>query len=463
MDKKSSILIIDDDRHLQMALETYFGDRYHLFFAINAREAMEIIRGHTVDVILLDIDLGEENGLDLIDPIKNEGSLSEIVMLTASNEISDAVQAMKMGAFDYITKPFEADALEVAIRKALEKIRVETRISLLEEDIGRLRKFEDLIYTSSRMQEVVETITRVAPLESTILIKGESGTGKELVATAIHRNSTRKDGPLVSINCASVPDNLFEGEMFGFEKGSFTGAVQTRRGKMEMANGGTIFLDEVSSLRSNGQASLLRALEHKEIERVGSNKKINLDIRIIAATNRDLKEFIREGKYREDLYYRLNVIPIEIPPLRERKEDIIVLINHFIKKYNYILSKNILGIEADAIKPLIRHQWPGNIRELENLIERLVALGKNDRYITADVLPLEIVMPENPLVEEDETLSLEAGKRQFERELIIAALERAKWNRKLTAKILGIHVNTLLKKIKDLDITPPPAGYPGTR
>ncbi len=456
MKEKPNVLIIDDDQNLIVALNTYFGKKLNLNSAVNGKEAMGVLKTEPVEVILLDIDLGEENGLDLIEPLKNESSFSEIIMLTASNEINDAVRAMKMGAFDYITKPFEVDTLEVTIQKALEKIQIETRISLLEEDIGRLKRFEDLIYVSSKMQRVVDTIKQVAPLGSTILIKGESGTGKELVAIAIHRNSSRSDGPLVSVNCASIPDTLFEAEMFGFERGAFTGAIRTKRGKLEMANAGTIFLDEVGSLRANGQASLLRAIERKEIERVGSTRKIKLDIRILTATNRNLPEMVKEGKFRKDLYYRLNVIPIEIPPLRERKEDIVILVNHFIKKYNYILSKNVLGINADAIRPLIRYHWPGNVRELENLIERLVALGKNDSYIGVDALPLEIVMPENPLLDDGDTLTLEAGKRQFERELIIAALERAKWNRKLTAKMLGIHVNTLLKKINNLKITPPP-------
>jgi two-component system, NtrC family, response regulator AtoC len=455
MTNKPNILVVDDDQGLLDALNMCFSKTFNMHNALNSNEALQVLKSTSIDVILLDIELGVENGLDLINPLKNESSFSEIIMLTACDEVFEAVQAMKNGAFDYVTKPFEVDTLEIAIFKALDKIRTETRVVLLEEDIGRLKKFEDLIYTSAKMQAVVDTIRAIASLDSTILIKGESGTGKELVARAIHRLSNRSKGPLVTVNCASIPDTLFESEMFGFERGSFTGAIQTKRGKMEMASGGTIFLDEISSLRKNGQASLLRAIEHKEIEHVGSTKKISLDIRIVSATNRNLLEMVAEGNYREDLYYRLNVIPVEIPPLRERKEDILVLVNHFVKKYNYILSKNIPGIDAEAIKPLIHYHWPGNVRELENLVERLVALGQNGKYIGIEAMPLEISVPQNPFEEEDEPFSLEANKKQFERELIIAALERAKWNRKLTARILGVHVNTLIRKINSLKISPP--------
>ena len=455
LQNKPFILIVDDDENLLNVIRECMGEEMNLHFARNSEEAFQILKDNNIDIILLDIDLIHENGLDLIAPMKESNPFCEIIMLTASNEVYDAVKAMKKGAFDYITKPFEREQLEAAIQKAEDKIQVERKISQLEENIERLQKFENLIFASPEMQIVVDTIRKIAPLDSTILIKGESGTGKELAASAIHNQSKRCSAPFVAVNCASIPENLFEAEMFGFEKGSFTGAVQTKVGKMEIANEGTIFLDEVSSLGPGGQASLLRAIEHKEIERVGSVRKIPLDIRIIAATNHDLKEMVHNGDFREDLYFRLNVIPLEIPPLRSRKDDITVLVKHFIKKYNYILNKKIPGLSKEALKILLRYQWPGNVRELENLLERLMSLGRDKAEIGVDALPMEIVMSDNQMLEEEKVLSLEESKKQFERELIIAALERADWNRKSASRILGVHVNTLLNKMRSMAITPP--------
>lgn len=457
MNRNPNVLAVDDDVNICLLIKAALGDKYNLFSATSVNDALQILQTENIDIVLLDIVLNGENGLSAIQPMKDISKFTEIIMLTGSSRIQDVVQAMKLGASDYLHKPFAIEELMLAMEKTVNKISADDKISLLEEDIGRFKKFADLVYVTPVMQKIVDTIKQVAPLDSTVLIQGESGTGKELVAQAIHNNSKRKDGPFIAINCASIPDTLFESEMFGFEKGSFTGAIQTKKGKFEIANGGTIFFDELPSLRAAGQASLLRAIENKEIERVGSTRKINLDIRIISASNRSLHDLVREDKFRADLYYRLNVIPLEIPPLRERKDDIESLVSYFIKKYNYILGKKIENLDSDALEALKKYDWPGNVRELENLIERLIALtnGDSDPIIAIDRIPLEIIMPENSLINSNETLNLESGRKQFERELIIAALEKVNWNRTLTSKMLGVHVNTLLKKMSELRITPP--------
>ncbi len=455
MDYNSNILIIDDDKTISFLIISALGDKYNIFSAEKIKEAVNILKDESIDVILLDIEIGSENGLEAIPILKNESKFSEIIMLTGSSKIKDVVTAMKLGAFDYLHKPFELSELNLAVEKALLKINTDNKMTALEEDIGRLKKFEDLIFSSPIMEKVINTIKTIGPLDTTILIKGESGTGKELVAMAIHNNSKRKNGPFVAVNCAAIPENLFEAEMFGFEKGAFTGAIQTKKGKFEIAHGGTIFLDEISSLNIEGQASLLRSIERKEIERVGSNRKIAVDIRILAATNKNLPDMVQEGKFREDLYYRLNVIPIDIPPLKDRKEDIKILVSHFIEKYNFVLGKSVSGADEGFLQYLESHNWPGNVRELENIIERSVALCPDSTKISIDNLPIEIIMSQNPLVEDSEPITFEASKKQFEKDLIIAALEKSKYNRTVTARMLGIHINTLLKKINDLKIIIP--------
>jgi DNA-binding NtrC family response regulator len=370
-----------------------------------------------------------------------------------------AVKSIKLGAYDYITKPFEADDILSAVERVLEKQTLERQVDYLRLEMAHQLGDRQILTQDPSMLGVLDLIKRVATTSSSVLITGESGTGKELVARSLHLGSERRKESFVAINCAAIPSELMESELFGHERGAFTGAHSRSVGKFEYANGGTLFLDEISALRLELQAKLLRVIQEKEIQRLGSNRSIKVDVRIVAATNTKLEENIQKGTFRRDLFFRLNVIPIRLPSLRERKGDVRLLAQHFLKRFNLQLRRQIPGFTSQAVDALERYPWPGNVRELENLIERLVVLGRDNEPISHDDLPLEILLdsplPQQALLPEKDGLL--KARDSFERQFILKALKRAQGNQSEAARILGIHRNTLIQKMKALDLreTPP--------
>ncbi|MFA6169845.1 MAG: sigma-54 dependent transcriptional regulator [Candidatus Margulisiibacteriota bacterium] len=446
----SKILVVDDEKSMRESMKMLLEGRYELHFAASGRDAIEIVKKHSIDLVLLDIHLPEIDGIEVLRIIKGLDDSIEVIMITAVVMVGKAVEAIRSGAYDYITKPFDIQALQEQVEKVLEKRSLAKENYSLRTIIGKDHQFEKIVGSSEKIKEIFGVIEDVAQSNATIIITGESGTGKELVARAIHNRSPRKDKLFVAVNCAAIPENLLESELFGHEAGSFTGAAERQLGKFEIANGGTIFLDEIGSLPLAMQAKLLRAIQEKEIERVGGQKPIPVDVRLISATNSDLREEIKNRKFREDLYYRLNVIPIHLPPLREREEDIPLLANHFLAKYNREFGKKIRGIKKEVFPFLINYDWPGNVRELENLIERLVVLTK-EGYIEAKKLPHEIKGEEGCETGYNET-TLSRAVKKFEIDFIKQALEKTGGKKGQAAKILGIHRNTLLNITKKLKI-----------
>jgi len=357
-----------------------------------------------------------------------------------------------LGAYDYITKPFDMEEILSIIDKIMEKQKLVKEITYLRSELKESIMFDTIVGQSAAMKQIYELVIEMGKNDTNVIIYGESGTGKELIARAIHFNGIRKDKPFVAVDCASIPDNLLESELFGHEKGAFTDATSQKIGKFELASGGTLFLDEISNLKLDMQSKILRAIQEKEIQRIGSNKNIKVDVRIICATNIDLKEAVAKNKFREDLYYRINVVPIYLPPLRERKEDIPLLVKHFIQKYNKKLNKDIQGITDQALDLLMNYSWPGNVRELQNLIERLVVLTK-EKLITHKHFPLEILLSTANLQEEDkQQLSLRHVRNEFEKQYILGILAKVNWNQIEASKILNIHRNTLIFKIRKLKL-----------
>jgi two-component system response regulator AtoC len=367
---------------------------------------------------------------------------------------------MKAGAYDYVIKPFEPDEILLLVRQAAQHRLLEREVRYLRSEFDRAHGFDALVGRHARMARLYELIAQVAPTHVTVLITAESGTGKELVARAIHRQSLRRDQPFVAVNLAAIPDTLLESELFGHEKGAFTGAHARKPGKFELAHGGTLFLDEVGSLRIDLQAKLLRALQEREVERLGGVRTIPVDVRIIAATNIDLKQAVRARTFREDLFYRLNVVPLSVPALRERKEDIALLVDHFVKKYSREFKKDVRGVSQGALPALEAYDWPGNVRELENVIERSVALATRPVILLED-LPLDLAMHEpgqSRSVGEPSPLSLKEARERFEQAYVLRALEREDWNQSRTARILGVHRNTLIARLAAWGIRPPSRG-----
>ncbi|MCX5750975.1 MAG: sigma-54 dependent transcriptional regulator [Candidatus Saganbacteria bacterium] len=439
---KSSILIVDDEPSMRETAQMLLKDKYQVYTAKNGKEAIDIVKKKNLDLVLLDVRMPEMDGIGVLEQIKGIDESIDVIMITAVLTVNTAVAAIKKGAYDYLTKPFDIAALEELIKKTMEKRKLVKENLFLKSIVSEEHFFEKIIGKSKNMKEVFQLVRDAAKGNSTILISGESGTGKELVARAIHSQSHRKNNLFVTINCAAIPENLLESELFGYEKGAFTGAFERKIGKFEVADGGTLFLDEISSLPKFMQGKLLRTLQEKEIERIGNPKPIKIDARIIAATNRDLKEEVKKNKFREDLFYRLNVIPILLPPLRERKDDIPLLINHFLEKFNKLLQKKIKGLTKAALRAFESYDWPGNIRELENLIERLVVLGKSD-LIDVDVLPPEISGKNQ--TENLSDLPLKEATLKFEAAFIQKVVEKAGGNKTKAAKMLGVHRNTLLQ------------------
>jgi DNA-binding NtrC family response regulator len=447
-----SILVVDDEVNVIESFKRILEDDYRVLTATNGEEALEKVEKENLDIVLLDIKMPGMDGIEVLRRIKKMSENVDVIMVTAVKTMRTAIEAMKLGAYDYITKPFDVDEVIVSIKRALERRCLTREVSYLRSEVAKPVKFDNIIGASEKMRQVYEIVSEMTKNDATVLIYGESGTGKELIARAIHFNGLRKDNPFITVDCASIPENLLESELFGHEKGAFTDATSQKLGRFELANHGTLFLDEIGNLKLDMQGKILRTLEEREIQRVGGVKTIKIDGRIISATNIDLKKAIKEGKFREDLYYRLNVVPIELPPLRERKEDIPLLVRYFLMIFSREFGKRIKDISPEAIEFLVNYRWPGNVRELRNVIERLVALTKEE-VISHKRLPLDILLTvdtgEANIGEEG---MLKEAREQFERQFILGVLEKVNWNQTEAARILGVHRNTLMLKIQNLSI-----------
>ena len=438
--KDTAILIVDDEQAIRDSLCNWFKvDGYEVDTAQDAKMALKKLQERKWDIILLDIKMPGMDGMELQKKIKEIDPDLIVIMITAYASVDTAVQALKEGAFDYITKPFDPDDLSHLIRNAITQHTLATENIQLRHKIDELSKFDEIVGESPAMKRVYELIETVAQTDSTVVIHGESGTGKELVARAIHSNSPRRYFPIIPVNCGALPEGILESEIFGHEKGAFTGAQYRRKGKLEMADGGTLFLDEISSISMKTQMDLLRALETKQFTRLGGSQEIKVDFRVICATNQNLEKMVEEGTFREDLYYRINVFSINLPPLRERRSDIPQLTKHFLQKYSMAMNKQISEIDSEAMDLLVRYGWPGNVRELENAIERAMVVGKPPR-IRAEDLPFQLSARKDiPSAD-----SLE----EVEKAHIQNILERLNWNITRSAELLKIDRVTLYNKIK---------------
>ncbi len=452
------ILVADDDPGIHEAFQAALGASYDLLQARSGQEALTILAARDVNLILLDIRMPGMDGIEVLRQMREVNDDAEVIVVSAVRSLKTAVEAIKLGAFDYVTKPFDVHEILALIKRVLEKQALVKEVLYLRAEVDREHLFDNLVGKSPPMQAIHEIIHRVADNNATVLLTGESGTGKEVLARTIHARGNRAPKPFVAVNCAAIPAELLESELFGHQKGAFTGAIQTKIGKFELANGGTLFLDEIGGMRIDLQAKILRAIQEREIERVGGTRTMKIDLRVIAATNRDLKKMVEEGLFREDLYYRLNVVPIELPPLRKRREDIEPLVHHFLAKYNREFNRRLQGISPAALQTLRDYDWPGNVRELENMIERAVALASGE-VITRKDLPLEILLfgKENELLEEarKEGLALREAREKFEALYIISVMERVQWNQTEAGRILGLHRNTLAAKLERLGIREP--------
>ncbi|MDX1386162.1 MAG: sigma-54 dependent transcriptional regulator [bacterium] len=449
---KSQILIVDDEVSILRALDRFLSDQgYRVTLCDNYKSGLQALSEGFYDLALVDLKLGSDSGIDLIEQIQKISPQTSAIIMTGFGSIESAVDAIKAGAFHYVTKPFEFADLLNLIKKALEHKKVNQENKILKKQLKAKYGFENIVGTSAGLKSVFELVQRVADTDSTVLILGESGTGKELVARAIHYNSGRSQRAIVPVNCAAIPENLLESELFGHVKGAFTGAVTTRMGRFEMADGGTLFLDEIGDMSPKLQVKLLRVLQERRFEAVGSNRSVEVDVRIITATNKNLEVGVAEGWFREDLFYRLNVIPIKIPPLRERKEDIPLFVKHFVKKYSEEHQTPAPDLSGTVMDQLMEYAWPGNVRELENLIERLVILYPG-QGIPSDSMPIRVGQPGEKITTSvqipEEGISFKNVVNDFENELIMKALEKTSGNKNKAASLLKLNRTTLVEKIK---------------
>lgn len=451
MRKDVSILVVDDEEIVRESLVEWLReDGYYAEAAADGFEALRKLEEKQWDIALVDLKMPKMDGIELLEKIKERSPDTQVIIFTAYATVHTAVQAIKKGAYDYLVKPLDPEEVSLLIQKLLKSQQLAKEVSYLRKELTKQYKFHDLVSKSPKMQQLFELARTVAKSNSNVLILGESGTGKELLARAIHNESPRANGPFVAVSCVAIPDSLLESELFGHEKGAFTDAHAQRKGKFELADGGTLFLDEIGDISPKMQLALLRVLEEKEFMRVGGSKPIKVDVRIIAATNRDLKKAVEEGRFREDLYYRLNVITIQLPPLRERKEDIPLLVQHFIEKFNIQMGKKVQKISDDALRILMQYDWPGNVRELENTIERAMVITKGD-VIQPEDIQLQALGANHPSPAVDK--SLEAVERAH----ILRILNETGWNIQRSAQILGIDRTTLYNKIKKYGLQRPQA------
>ena len=447
MRQRRKILIVDDEQPVIDSLQLLLEPDFDILLAPNGESALQLIKQKPVDLVFLDITLPGISGFEVLKEIKLYDESLEVVMLTADEKVKTAMRAMELGAFHYITKPYDKDDILLITRRVFEKKNMADEITSLRDEVKQHDAFFGMIGHSPQIQNVYKLITKVAGTDSTVLITGESGTGKELVAKAIHHQSPRREAQFKAINCGAIPEHLLESELFGHEKGAFTGASERKIGKFEMANGGTLLLDEITAMSQTLQVKLLRVLQEQEIERIGGVKCIPIDVRIIAATNGFIQRCIEEGSFREDLYYRLNVIRVHLPPLRERSGDNILLAEYYLKYFSKKFRKSIKEFSSEAKQVLQTYPWPGNIRELRNIIERIVVLT-DSQVLGIEDLPLDLTLPQTAFsMESEENFSLKDTIDGYERKVILSILERVRWNQTRAAEILGIHRNTLLAKL----------------
>ncbi|HEY7319176.1 MAG TPA: sigma-54 dependent transcriptional regulator [Candidatus Binatia bacterium] len=445
-----TILVVDDDPYIQAAL----GDRleslgYHVIRASDGKQALECIEHQDPQMVFLDIEMPGMKGLDVLREIRTRGKDFPVVMITAYGSVDLAVEAMKDGAYDFIPKPFKANHIALVVEKAMERQRLRREKEVLSEEVDK--RYRLVAGTSAVLNTAINGAKKAAGSKSTILLLGESGTGKELFARAIHGWSERKDRPFIAINCVGLSKELLESELFGYEKGAFTGANQLKRGKIEIANGGTVFLDEIGDISEELQAKLLRFLQEREFERVGGTQLIRIDVRIIAATNRNLENAVKGGRFREDLYYRINVVPIVLPPLRDRKEDVPALAQFFMQRFSLESKKHFIEISQEALDALHAYDWPGNVRELANVIERAVVLGQPPAIQVEDLSP-GIASAEQERDDRSTPVSYHESVDEYRREVIVNALAQTQGNRAAAARLLGLQRSYLLRLMKAFDI-----------
>ncbi len=455
------ILVIDDSPEILRLFSDYLrSEGYEVDTAEDGARGIASVEKNFYDMILTDLKMPGIDGMEVLKFINERSPDSLCIILTGYGTVKNAVEAIKLGAFDYLTKPVKMDEILVTFQRAFEFRNLKRENVQLRQQLKRKYRFENIIGDSERMQKVFEIIEKVADTDSTVLILGESGTGKELIAKAIHYNSYRRDNPFVPVNCAAIPSELLESELFGHEKGAFTNAIRMRIGRFEMANGGTVFLDEIGDMNPLLQSKLLRVLQERQFERVGGTKTIKTDIRILAATHQDLKGLVQQRKFREDLYYRLNVIPIGVPPLRERRADIPLLTQHFLEQFNKRKKKKIKGIHEDAMGRLVQYSWPGNVRELENTIERMVILVDGDIVMSSD-LPEKFQEAAGSAAQSqsqdipENGICLDEAVNEYERRLILQALVKTGWVKNKAAQLLNLNRTTLIEKIKRQNLQPP--------
>ena len=457
----NTVLIVDDEKNTRDGLRLSLEDEFDVYVAANTAEANEVLKNESVDVMVTDLRLGGEDGMELIAKTLTSPKPPVCILMTAYGSVDVAVEAMKKGAYDYVSKPLNIDELEIVIKRAIRSRSVEEENQALKEQVTDRYGLENIIGHSAAMQPVFETIKQVAPTRATVLIGGESGTGKELVGRGIHHISGRPESKLVTVHCAALSEQLLESELFGHERGSFTGASERRIGRFEEANGGTLFLDEIGEIDLNTQVKLLRAIGERTIERIGSNKPIKVDVRVVAATNKDLSDMVKEGTFRDDLFFRLNVVTIDMPPLRDRKEDIVLLVEAFLKEFTEENNKPEMELTQEALQLLLDYDWPGNVRELRTAIEHGVVMsngtkigvrhlppflqdGSHRAFRGSDVTPAMTATP----VLSDEDLNL----ARVEEKLIRLALDRTNNNRTESAQLLGISRRTMQRKLKEMGL-----------
>lgn len=442
MSKKATVLAVDDEIGVRESFDMVLKGEFNMLLAESGETAIETFMKNSIDIILLDIILPDANGIDLLKKFRGLDPNIEVIMVSAVKELQTAVKAIKAGAYDYVVKPFIVEDIINIVNRALEKNRLKKEVAYLRDELERYQPFEKIIGEDIKMNAIFDLITTIKDGDGSVLIQGESGTGKELVSRAIHNLGNRQNQPFVVINCAAIPNTLMESEIFGHIKGAFTGASSNKTGKLEIADKGVVFLDDIDTLDINMQAKLLRVIQEKEFEKLGSNKLIKIDVRYIAASNKNLQELVAEEKFREDLYYRLNVFPIMIPPLRERKGDIPQLLNHFLELNSKKMGKPLKKFSNSAVKLLMQHyNWPGNVRELQNLVERLFTIVKGNTIYPKDISTFNIAK------REIKELLLKDAVDLFEKQYIGEVLEKVNGNKKKAASILGVHRNTLQSKL----------------
>jgi DNA-binding NtrC family response regulator len=446
------ILLVDDEKSVRSTLTLFLQkEGYTVEEAINGAEGIEKAKAHFYDLVITDLKMKPLDGIEVLREVKTINPLTEVVVMTAFGTVESGVEAMRLGAYDYIQKPFDREEFLIIVAKALERKQLVKEVEQLQSELKEKYKFENIIGNSNEMMQVLSMVSKVAPTDSTVLVSGESGTGKELIARAIHLNSKRKNMAFVTINCGALPENLQESELFGHVRGAFTGAIRDKRGLFQDASGGTLFLDEVGETTPAAQVKILRFLQNGEIRRVGDNEPLFVDVRLLAATNKNLEKAITDGTFREDLYYRLNVIPINLPPLRQRRDDVPLLVGHFLDRFIARTKKKIASVSPEAMKLLVGYNWPGNVRELENVIERAVILTNKNVILPKDLPPAVINQQKSAVTVDDGS---EPTLETLEKNYILKILDKYTWNQKKASELLGISTTTLWRKLKSYGIEP---------